>query len=136
MSVKTEIWKIDSRGKIFTYISPKLSAGEKVPLVLAMNCTGGNPDYQKTPFWGYKADKTTELRPDYTDYDPYGNNPAQKSGVRWTVSDYFKNGYKNPFAEFILIDGAAHVQHSCHAQFAWDFFKHFSRNENGEIAEE
>lgn len=278
MSVKTEIWKIDSHGNIYTYISPKLSSGEKVPLVLAMNCTGGNPqaevltngwlslcenekiivvspiyndyatysevpyiekvideclkkypldksrvyatgfsnggalsvalasecpqkitaisaagwmigarktshgflvpfqllqgtseyteknsgsfeimddektalqtlfkmnkmergnpDYQKTLFWGYKADKTTELRPDYTDYDPYGNNPAQKSGVRWTVSDYFKKGYKNPFAEFILIDGAAHVPHSCHAQFAWDFFKHFSRNESGEIVEE
>lgn len=230
--VKTEIWKIGSHGEIFTYISPKISAGEKVPLVLAMNCTTGNPeaevltngwlslcaeeklivvalasecpkkitaisaagwmigarktshgflvpfqvlqgtreyternaggnmeimddekiavrdlftmnkmkrgnpDYSRTPFWGYAADRTYEIFPEYTDYDPYGNNAEKKSGVRWTVSDFYKEGYKNPFAEFVLIDGAAHIPHSYHAKIAWEFFSHFSRNENGEIVEE
>lgn len=277
--VKTEIWKIGSHGEIFTCISPKISAGEKVPLVLAMNCTTGNPeaevltngwlsfcaeeklivvapayndyatysevpyiekvideslkkypadksrvyatgfsnggalsvalasecpkkitaisaagwmigarktshgflvpfqvlqgtreyterneggsmeiiddekiavrdlftmnkmkrgnpDYSRTPFWGYAADRTYEIFPEYTDYDPYGNNAEKKSGVRWTVSDFYKEGYKNPFAEFVLIDGAAHIPHSYHAKIAWEFFSHFSRNESGEIVEE
>lgn len=276
--VKTEVWKIDRHGEIFTYISPKIVENEKVPLVLALNCTSGNPqaevltngwlelcareklivvaptyndyatysevpyiekvidetlkkypadksrvyatgfsnggalsvalasdcpqritaisaagwmigarntehgflvpfqllqgtreyternagnfeimddekialqtlfkmnkmrrgnpDYGKTPFWGYAADRTYEILPEYTDYDPYGNNAEKKSGVKWTVSDYFKEEYKNPFAEFVLIDGAAHIPHSCHALLAWNFFKHFSRSESGEIVEE
>ncbi len=280
-NVKTQIWKLDSHGEIFTYISPKVdlnNKSEKVPLVLAMNCTTGNPqaevltngwldlcaeeklivvaptyndyatysevpyikkvideaikkypvdksrvyatgfsnggalsvalasecpqkitaisaagwmvgarntthgflvpfqvlqgtceyteknsrgdfeimddekialsdlfkmnkmnvsspDYHKNQFWGYEADKTQKIFPEYTDYDPYGNNAVKKSNIAWTVSDFYKTGYKNPFAQLILIDGAAHIPHSYHARIAWEFFKHFSRNESGEIIE-
>lgn len=95
----------------------------------------GKTDYHETPYWGYRADKTTVLYPEYTDYDPYGNNPVKRKNVQWTVSDYYRDGYQSPFAQLILIDGAAHIPHSYHAEAAWAFFSHFKRNQNGVIEE-
>jgi len=37
--------------------------------------------------------------------------------------------------ELILVENAGHVQHSCNARYAWDFFKHFARTEDGRIIE-
>lgn len=95
----------------------------------------GNPDYAKTPYWGYVPDKSYVLYPEYTDYDIHGDNPEKKSGISWTVNEYYKDGYQHPFTQLILIDGAEHVMHSNHAELAWNFFRHFQRNSDGKIRE-
>jgi hypothetical protein len=46
-----------------------------------------------------------------------------------------KDGESYPLAELILVENAGHVQHSCNARYAWDFFKHFARTEDGRIIE-
>lgn len=95
----------------------------------------GQPDYQKTPYWGYAPDYLRTIYPKYTDYDLDGKNPKKRSNVAWHVSDYDKSGYTHPFAQFVLIDDAAHVPHDYHATIAWDFLKHFKRNNNGKLVE-
>lgn len=102
---------------------------EAIADLFAMNgMNRGKPDYHTTPYWGYQPDKTTEIYPDYTDYDWQGKNPVKKNGIRWTVSDYYADGYSEPLAQFILIDGADHVPHDYHATAAWEFFRHFRRD--------
>lgn len=96
----------------------------------------GESDYHQTPYWGYQADRTKVIYPKYTDYDPYGKNARKKSHVRWRVSDYYKNSYTHPLAQFVLIDGADHVPHDYHATIAWEFFKHFKRNSDGQLEED
>ena len=78
------------------------------------------PDYTTTPYWGYEPDKyyITDNRGDTLYY-----------------SLYYKEGYTAPFAQLILIQGGVHTPHSYEAEVMWDFLKHFSRNENGEIVE-
>lgn|GEM_PF-2262512 len=78
------------------------------------------PDYSETPYWGYKPEDSHTVIPD---------------GTKWTVSNYYKSGYKNPFAQLILITNATHEPHYSEASFAWDFFKKFVRNEDGTITE-
>lgn len=107
---------------------------EAIKDLFAMNgMNRGTPNYQETPYWGYKPDKSYTIYPNYTDYDPYGGSPKKRSGVRWTVNDYYLNGFKNPFAQLILIDGAAHIPHDYHADIAWEFFQHFRRVSGGRI---
>lgn len=91
------------------------------------------PDYRRTPYWGYEPDRTRVIRPEYTDYDPYGRSPQRRTGVSWTVSDYYHDGCQAPFAQLVLIDGAAHVPHDYHAAIAWEFFRHFRRYADGRV---
>lgn len=79
------------------------------------------PNYKKVLYWGYKPDQTFSKK---------------VAGVKWMINNYNKKGYNNPFAQFILIHGAAHVPHKSEATYSWNFLKHFSRNSNGEIVEE
>jgi hypothetical protein len=60
---------------------------------------------------------------------------VHKGDVEWTISQYFHPDYRYPLAELILVENAGHVQHSCNARYAWDFFKHFARTEDGRIIE-
>lgn len=109
---------------------------EALESLFAMNDMDyGKGNYALTPYWGYQPDKTNVFYPKYTDYDIHGENAEKKSGVRWTVNDYYKDGYTYPFAQLIMIDRAQHVMHSNHAELAWDFFKHFLRNREGIIIE-
>ena len=78
------------------------------------------PDYDATPYWGYPADSTEVL---------------QFDGKDWTVSNYHKDGFTVTFGQLILVQDGIHWARKPHAQLAWDFMKHFRRNEQGEIVE-
>lgn len=77
-------------------------------------------NYKQTPYWGYKPDKTSTKR---------------VNGTNWKINNYQKHGYKNPFAQFIMISGADHTQHRAEADYTWNFLKRFSRNNSGKIVE-
>lgn len=79
------------------------------------------PDYQQTPYWGYEPSSVEETEAD---------------GTLLTVSSYQKDGYQNPFAQLVLIDGETHRVHSYDAALAWNFMKQFRRNEDGSLSEE
>lgn len=78
------------------------------------------PDYDATPYWGYPADSTEVL---------------QFDGKDWTVSNYRKDGFTATFGQLILVQDGIHSARKPHAWLAWDFMKHFRRNEQGEIEE-
>ena len=90
------------------------------------------PDYDATPYWGYPADRVVKEHPVYRDMF---SSCVHKGDVEWTISQYFHPDYRYPLAELILVENAGHVQHSCNARYAWDFFKHFARTEDGRIIE-
>lgn len=103
--------------------------------LFTMNGMNEPVDYAKTSYWGYRPDRSYVMYPEYTDYDIHGENPEKKSGISWTVNEYYKDGYQYPFAQLILIEQAEHVMHSNHAELAWDFFRHFQRGSDGKIIE-
>lgn len=76
------------------------------------------PDYDAVPYWGYPEDSRTE---------------EEIGGRKWTVSDYYKDGFDVPFGQLILAEGGIHWARPEHARLAWDFLKQFRRNEAGEI---
>ena len=78
------------------------------------------PDYQTTPYWGYEPSYTEEKETD---------------GTSLTISSYQKEGYQNPFAQLVLIDGETHRVHSYDAELAWNFMQKFQRNEDGSLSE-
>ena len=90
------------------------------------------PDYDATPYWGYPADRVVKEHPVYRDMF---SSCVHKGDVEWTISQYFHPDYRYPLAELILVENTGHVQHSCNARYAWDFFKHFARTEDGRIIE-
>lgn len=94
----------------------------------------GQPDYQATPYWGYRSDEKSSQYPRYHDYDPYGNHPRLQTKKEWQVSRYYRDDFQNPLAELVLVEDAPHIPHDCNAQFAWDFLQHFKRV-NGRIVE-
>jgi poly(3-hydroxybutyrate) depolymerase len=78
------------------------------------------PDYRTTPYWGY---------------EPSSIEKTEKSGTPVTISSYRKEGYKNPFAQLVLIDGETHRVHDYDAELAWDFMRKFRRREDGSLSE-
>ncbi len=76
------------------------------------------PDYDTTPYWGYPEQDSSELSFD---------------GKTWTVSNYYKDSYDVPFGQLILVEDGIHWARPQHARLAWDFMKHFRRNESGQI---
>lgn len=77
-------------------------------------------DYASTPYWGYEADEQLRQTVNHT---------------TWTISNYFKDDYAYPFAQFILIEGADHRVHRSEADYSWDFLNHFMRQEDGSLEE-
>ncbi|MCC4422521.1 prolyl oligopeptidase family serine peptidase [Limosilactobacillus reuteri] len=77
-------------------------------------------NYRQTPYWGYRPDSSTQQ---------IVNN------TKWTINNYQKDGYRSPFAQFILINRADHRSHRAEATYSWDFLKHFSRNSAGQIVD-
>lgn len=75
-------------------------------------------DYDAVPYWGYVPDDTNTIVPD---------------GRAWQINNYYKENYTAPFAQLVLIDGAGHQPNACEADIAWEFFKSFSRNEDGDV---
>ena len=78
------------------------------------------PDYQKTPYWGY---------------EPSFSSKTERNGTSITISSYRKEGYQNPFAQLVMIDGEIHRVHSYDAELAWNFMRKFQRNADGSISE-
>ena len=51
-AMRIETWEIDRHGTIYAYVPEILPEDRKVPMVLAMNCTTGNPQAEvKTNGW-------------------------------------------------------------------------------------
>lgn len=78
------------------------------------------PNYRRTNYWGYQPDSS---------FTRTVNN------TKWTFNNYHKAGYRASFAQFILVDHADHRPHSAEATYSWQFLKHFSRNDAGQIVE-
>ena len=52
MSIKTEVYKLDSHGPIYLYIPNNINKQIRYPLVIALWCTTGNPQSEvKTNGW-------------------------------------------------------------------------------------
>lgn len=77
------------------------------------------PDYDKTPYWGYEPDDS---------------HSDTRSGRRWDLCDYYKEGYSVPFAQLIIVEDDQHRPRPEEAEIAWAFFRNF-RRENGQIIE-
>lgn len=103
-------------------------------LFTADRLTKQSPNYEQTPYWGYRPDKKFSLYPHYHDYDPYGHNQTLQTNKEWQVNQYFRSDFSHPLAELILVQDSPHIPHDCNAHFAWDFLKHFSRI-NGQIVD-
>jgi len=77
-----------------------------------------SPNYMSVPYWGYKADKTST---------------SEFDGIKWSFSNFYKNGYSSPFAQLVLIENADHILNKYEAEVAWEFLKKYARNEQGKI---
>lgn len=85
-----------------------------------MMTEGEKPDYLHTPYWGYEPSSVEE---------------TERDGTSVAVSSYRKEGYRNPFAQLVLIDGETHRVHAYDAEFAWNFMRKFQRQEDGSLSE-
>lgn len=54
-------------------------------------------------------------------------------GKQWIVSNYYKDDIDIPFGQLILVEDGIHWARPQHAGLAWDFLKHFRRNEDDTI---
>lgn len=50
----------------------------------------------------------------------------------WSVCKYQK-AFAAPFAELITVNESKHQLRDGEAKIAWEFFKHFRRDENGKV---
>lgn len=119
-------------------LHPSVMSDEQVALRDLMKANGlsdQRPDYAKTPYFGYQSDKTFVKTPKYHDYDPYGNHQQLRTDKEWQFNQYFKDGFKHPFAELVLVQDAPHIPHDYNATVAWDFLSHFRRSRDGKIEE-
>lgn len=105
-------------------------------LMQANQLTEETPNYGQTPYFGYRPTKQFARWPRYHDYDPYGNNQQFQTSKEWQFNQYFKVGYHYPFAELVLVQDAPHIPHDYNAIVAWEFLRHFWRNDQGQIMEE
>lgn len=117
---------------------PSVMDDERVALrdlMTANQIDSNEPNYAQTPYFGYRPDKQFTRQPRYHDYDPYGNNQHLQINKIWQFNQYFKAGYKNPFAELVLVQDAHHIPHDYSAAVAWEVLHHFRRTSDGKIAE-
>ena len=78
------------------------------------------PDYGTTPYWGYAPDNMKQ---------------EQVRNRNWTINDYHREGFDNPFAQLIMIEEAGHILHRESADYSWAFLQHFLRDEVGIVHE-
>ena len=72
-TVRTESWKMENRNEVFAWIPERLPA-EPVPMVLALNCTNGNPQAEvKTNGWDALCaeENFIVIAPEYRDNASY-----------------------------------------------------------------
>lgn len=46
---------------------------------------------------------------------------------KWTIMNYQRKGFRYPFTQFILVNGAHHQTHASEASYTWNFLRHFAR---------
>lgn len=76
------------------------------------------PDYDAVPYWGYMPDESETVTLD---------------GREWQFNNYYKEGYSIPFAQLVIVEDSEHRPRKEEAEVAWDFFRNFKRNQDGEI---
>lgn len=76
------------------------------------------PDYDETPYWGYRPD---DVRTETMD------------GREWRFCDYYKDGYPAPFAQLVTVEDSQHRCRPEEAGVAWEFFQQYRRDGNGKI---
>lgn len=54
-------------------------------------------------------------------------------GREWQFNNYYKEGYSIPFAQLVIVEDSEHRPRKEEAEVAWDFFRNFKRNQDGEI---
>lgn len=76
------------------------------------------PDYDRTPYWGYLPDST---------------HNETMNGREWQFCDYYKEGYSAPFAQLVTVEDSEHRPRPEEAGIAWEFFKNYMRDSDGGI---
>ena len=88
---KTEIYKIDSHGEIYSYFPSNLNENLKYPLVIALCCTTGNPKAEvKTNGWDKLICKENIIvvAPTYNNYATYSETSYIKSVIHDAIKRY------------------------------------------------
>ena len=89
MSIKTEVYKLDSHGPIYSYLPPNLNKAFKYPLVMALCCTTGNPQAEvKTNGWDkiVLKENIIVISPTYNNYATY----SETSYIKKVIDDAIK----------------------------------------------
>lgn len=89
-TVRTESWKMENRNEVFAWIPERLPA-EPVPMVLALNCTNGNPQAEvKTNGWDALCaeENFIVIAPEYRDNASYEETDYLRSVIEQAVSRY------------------------------------------------
>lgn len=76
------------------------------------------PDYDAAPYWGYVPDESETVTMD---------------GREWRFDSYYKDGYSVPFSQLVIVEDSEHRPRKEEAEVAWNFFRNFKRNADGEI---
>lgn len=78
------------------------------------------PNYDETPYWGYKPDDTrSEILNDR----------------QWQFCDYYKEGFSAPFAQLVTVEDSEHRCRPEEAGIAWAFFRQYQRGEDRSVRE-
>ena len=89
MSIKREVYKLDSHGPIYSYLPPNLNKAFKYPLVMALCCTTGNPQAEvKTNGWDkiVLKENIIVISPTYNNYATY----SETSYIKKVIDDAIK----------------------------------------------
>lgn len=115
-AVRRESWRMENRNEVFAWIPEGLPA-EAVPMVLAMNCTNGNPEAEvKTNGWDVLCAEEgfIVIAPEYRDNLSYDEVDYIRSVIEQAVSRYpvdpgriYATGFSNGGAVAIALASEA-----------------------------
>ena len=111
-AVRRESWKMENHNQVFAWIPEGLPA-EPFPMVLAMNCTNGNPEAEvKTNGWDALCAEEgfIVISPEYRDSASYEETDYLRSVIEQAVSRYpiergriYATGFSNGGAAAIAL---------------------------------
>lgn len=115
-TVRRESWRMENRNEVFAWIPEELPA-EPVPMVLAMNCTNGNPEAEvKTNGWDRLCAEEgfIVIAPEYRDSVSYEEVDFIRTVIEQAVSRYpvdpgriYATGFSNGGAVAIALASEA-----------------------------
>ena len=115
-AVRRESWRMENRNQVFAWIPEELPA-EPVPMVLAMNCTNGNPEAEvKTNGWDRLCAEEgfIVIAPEYRDSVSYEEVDFIRTVIEQAVSRYpvdpgriYATGFSNGGAVAIALASEA-----------------------------